>query len=207
MPQSDIPTLDVSRRWLVIQSPCSGWPGDRRGGRQAGFFRVIGHGVAQAESGAAFEMARRFFALPLAQKLAVSIDRSKHNRGYVGLGVEALDPKAGKDRKEAFNIGLELMADDPEVMEGMPFRGVNLWPDNPAFREEALGYFNAVWSLGRFLHRAIARDLSLNEDYFESRLDRPMATLRFASLSAGGWRGKGGCGRAYRLWQSDPAAD
>jgi isopenicillin N synthase-like dioxygenase len=146
--------------------------------RGTGFFRIKGHGLSLSAIEAVFATARGFFALPAAEKERISIARSKHNRGYVGLRVEALDPKAGKDHKEAFNIGLDLAPDDPEVLAGRPFRGVNLWPDDPAFRSAMRDYYSFAWSLGRFLHRAIALDLGLPHEYFESRLDRPLAILR-----------------------------
>ena len=41
-----------------------------------------------------------------------------------------------------------------------------------------LTYFDAVWSVGRRLHRGVAIDLGLVPDFFEDKLDQPMATLR-----------------------------
>jgi isopenicillin N synthase-like dioxygenase len=65
------------------------------------------------------------------------------------------------------------------VVAGLPFRGVNLWPAGiDGFRPTLLAYFDAVWMLGRNLHRAFAVDLGLAPDFFETKLDRPMATLR-----------------------------
>ncbi len=100
------------------------------------------------------------------------------------MAAEALDPARGPDRKEAFNIGLDLAPDDPEVLAGKPFRGVNLWPENPAFRDVLLRYYEAVWAVGLDLHRAIAVDLGLPEDFFADKLDRPMATLRLLHYPA-----------------------
>jgi isopenicillin N synthase-like dioxygenase len=63
-------------------------------------------------------------------------------------------------------------------VRGEPFRGVNLWPDVPGWRDTLLAYFDAVWRVGRRLHEGIARDLRLVPGYFEDKLDAPMATLR-----------------------------
>ena len=78
--------------------------------RGIGFFYVVNHGVAPDLMRAAFAEARAFFAEPVAAKAALAIERVGGNRGYSGLEHEALDPKAGADLKEAFNIGLELAA-------------------------------------------------------------------------------------------------
>ena len=91
---------------------------------------------------------------------------------------ESLDPTKPADLKEAFNIGLDLDPADPRVIAGEPFRGVNLWPDLSGWREAMLAYFDAAWAVGRRIHRYIALDLGLDEDFFEDKLDQPMATLR-----------------------------
>lgn len=127
----------------------------------------------------AFAQAGAFFALEQAEKDALDISLSPHNRGYARIGSESLDEKSGvMDTKEAFNIGLDLPADDPRVIAGEPFRGVNLWPDLPEFRETMLAYYDAVWALGVDLHRAISVGFGLDETYFTPHFDAPMATLR-----------------------------
>ena len=143
-----------------------------------GFFYVVGHGIPSAQRAATFAAAAEFFALPPAHKDAVAITRSPHNRGYVGFGTETLDPAKPADLKEAFNVGLDLPADDGEVAAGQPFRGVNLWPELPGFKDAMLGWYDACWQVGRRIHRALAVDLGLDPAYFEDKLDRPMATLR-----------------------------
>jgi isopenicillin N synthase-like dioxygenase len=146
--------------------------------RGIGFFCVTGHGISETLIRDAFQKSAQLFALGASQKDAMSMLRSRHNRGYAGFAVEALDPSKPPDLKEAFNIGLDLEASDPEVLANKPFRGVNLWPELPGFRDTMLAYFNSAWKLGRTLHRAFAIDLQLPPAFFEDKLDRPMATLR-----------------------------
>ena len=145
--------------------------------REVGFFYVRNHGVSDALLSGIFACSKGFFAEPRAVKDEFGIKRSRHNRGYVGIATESLN-LAQADLKEAFNIGLDLPASDPEVIAGKPFRGVNLWPQTPGFRDTALAYFNAVWRLGVDLHLAIAADLGLAPTFFADKFDRPMATLR-----------------------------
>jgi isopenicillin N synthase-like dioxygenase len=153
--------------------------------RGPGFFLVTGHGIPPGVTGGLFAAARGFFAQDQAAKEALSIRLSPHNRGYVALDEEQLDPSRPADRKEAFNVGLDLPPDHPEVLAGAPFRGVNLWPDAPpGFRDAVMAHFDAAWALGRLLHRGFALDLGLEETFFEDKLDRPLATLRILRYPA-----------------------
>ncbi len=175
-----VPVIDIAG----LRSPD---PADRRAVaarlgaacRGAGFFLVTGHGISETVTAGLFDAARALFALPDADKQALSIRRSPHNRGYVGLSEEQLDPTRPADRKEAFNVGLEMAPDHPEILAGIPFRGLNLWPaGRPDLRAAILAHFDAAWSLGRLLHRGFALDLGIEEAFFEDKLDRPLATLR-----------------------------
>lgn len=150
--------------------------------RRIGFFYVVNHGVAAIP--AAFEQSAKFFALPLAQKRALAIEIVGGNRGYSGLMREALDPARGADMKEAFNIGLDLKPDDPELLAGAPFRSLNAWPDLPDFRAVLLRYFDDCARLALRLHRAFALDLGLPGAFFQDKFDRPMATLRLLHYPA-----------------------
>lgn len=167
-----LPIVDVSAKPVALADAIG------RAARGVGFFYVKGHDIDPALIASVFAGSERFFALPAVEKERHSIKRSPHNRGYVSMKGESLDPTKPADLKEAFNIGLDLAADDPRVMRSDPFRGLNLWPDIPGWREMMLAYFDAVWSLGRRLHRGVAVDLDLDPDFFEGKLDQPMATLR-----------------------------
>jgi isopenicillin N synthase-like dioxygenase len=152
--------------------------------RDVGFFYVVNHGVEARLIAEAFAQSHRLFALPLADKRKLAIEKIGGNRGYSGLLHEALDPARGADMKEAFNVGFELAPDDPELTAGKPFRALNAWPDLPGFRETGLAYFDACAALGARLHRAFARDLGLKPDFFADKFDRPMATLRLLHYPA-----------------------
>ena len=137
--------------------------------RSIGFFAITGHGVAQADIDSAFAAAHDVFALPPHAKRDLAIGTHGHNRGYVGLGVEALDEKALPDLKEAYNL----------IWTDGATRPANVWPPIPGWRARAQAYFNAVLAVGQRLHRAFALDLGLAETFFDDKLSAPMATLRF----------------------------
>jgi isopenicillin N synthase-like dioxygenase len=176
---STIPVIDVAA--LI-----SGSPGEAqavasalgRACREVGFFYVTGHNVPPALMARVFEASAALFSGPASIRDATAFTGAGGNRGYIRLGGEALDPSKPADVKEAFNIGLELKPDDPELLARAPFRGANLWPDIAGFRDTMLDYFDRVWRLGRDLHRGFALDLGLPIDFFQTKLDKPIAVLR-----------------------------
>ena len=137
--------------------------------RGTGFFVITGHGVTPALMRDADAAAHEVFALPPDAKRELAITKHGYNRGYVGLGVEALDEKTLPDLKEAYNL----------IWSGDTTRPSNVWPPLPGWRERAQLYFDAVLAVGQRLHLAFAVDLGLDENFFEDKLDRSMATLRF----------------------------
>jgi isopenicillin N synthase-like dioxygenase len=173
---NDLPIIDVA----AVQA------GDvvalGRACREIGFFYVTGHGIP---TDGVFRAAHSFFARPVPEKEQLSIKRSPHNRGYVGLGGERLDAQTPPDQKEAFNIGLELTADDPEILARKPFRGMNFWPDLPGWQQTVWTYYEACHRLVLDLHRGFALDLGIEPDFFVPLLDRPMSTLRLLHYPPG----------------------
>nr|WP_321983050.1 2-oxoglutarate and iron-dependent oxygenase domain-containing protein [uncultured Lichenicoccus sp.] len=150
--------------------------------REVGFFYVTGHGMQETTMQAMFAASRAFFAQPIEARRMLALSRVGNNRGYVELEHERLDLDAAPDRKQAFNIGLELPADHPA--QAQPFRGVNAWPELPDFRRLMLSYYDACLALGTLIHRGFALDLDLPETFFDSALDMPMATLRLLHYPA-----------------------
>lgn len=179
MSDSDLPIID-------LEPLISGQPGGLeqvagelgKAARDIGFFYVKNHGVDAGLIDRTFAAAHTLFAQPLDAKMELTKDFFKTNRGYVPMKGENLDPDQPSDLKEAFNIGLDLDADDPRILAGQPFRAVNQWPGIPGWKETVLSYFNAVCDLGRTMHRAIAVDLGAEAGYFADKLDQPLATLR-----------------------------
>ena len=152
--------------------------------REVGFFYMVGHGISDAVRKRVFDAARQFFESSDEIKESVSMKFSPHGRGYVGIGMEQLDYDADADRKEAFNMGLELPPDDPEVLAGAPFRGPNLWPAIPGWRDTMVDYFNTCHQLEYVIHRGVALDLGLDEDFFADKLVRPGAFVRLVRYPA-----------------------
>jgi isopenicillin N synthase-like dioxygenase len=175
---SDIPVIDVAPL-LARDEEGSRRVADAigRACREIGFFYIVHHGISPAMRAGVFADSARFFASRDAME-ATTFTGPGGNRGYIRLGGETLDPGKPADMKEAFNIGLELAPDDPDLLARAPFRSANLWPALPGFRATMLAYFDAMWRLGRDLHRGFALDLGLPPDFFEDKFQKPLATLR-----------------------------
>ena len=177
--EAAIPVIDIAS--LVTGSRAGEIEIARRLGeacRNIGFFYITGHGVSHKTMQDVFDASTAFFASPEKNKEAVAFTGPGGNRGYIRLGEERLAPDKPADMKEAFNIGLELAPQDPDLLAGKPFRAANIWPDIPGFRAVMLDYFEKIWKLGVLLHRAFAIDLELDAEFFVDKFRKPMATLR-----------------------------
>jgi len=184
-PASSIPILDIAA--LLAGTPADEEAVARsigRACRDIGFFYVTGHGIPAALLAEVFRQSAIFFSAPRPIQDPVRYSGPAGNRGHIPLGAETLEPGTAPDHKECYNIGLDLAADDPELLAGKPFRHRNPWPDLPGFRETMLDYFGRVHRLGRDIHRAFAIDLGLDRLFFEDKLDRPMAILRLLHYPA-----------------------
>lgn len=140
----------------------------REAAREVGFFYLIGHGIPDSQIAGVQALARRFFALPLAEKQAVAMVNSPHFRGYTEAGHEITRGRA--DWREQFDIGAEREA-LPAVADAPAWRrlqGPNLWPAGlPGLRTGLLAWQAAATEVGiRVLH-AFALALEQPADAFE----------------------------------------
>ena len=145
-----------------------------RAAGESGFLHVTGHGIAPAVIARLLEAARRFFDLPERTKRATYIGHSTNHRGYVPEGEETLG-EGKRDRKEAFDLALDLPAADHA---GHPLLGPNQWPDLPGFREDVMAYYAAAFAVGQRLLRGFARALGQPGDCFAPLLTTPPSQLR-----------------------------
>lgn len=148
-----------------------------RAAREVGFCYVTGHGIPEATFAGMLDASRRFFALPMSEKMKVYIGRSRNHRGYVPEGEEVF-AAGSKDRKEAFDLSVDLPADDPDVIAGNPLLGPNQWPDLAGFKSSVMAYYSSVFSAGRAVMRGFALALGEPADFFEPYLRKPPSQMR-----------------------------
>ena len=147
---------------------------------EVGFLHITGHGIAPAVIERMQAAAKRFFALPEAAKQASYIGLSGNHRGYVPEGEETLgaqDPaNPGRDRKEAFDLALDLSASS--VPADHPMLGPNQWPGLPGFREDVMAYYAAVFAVGQRLLAGFAQALGEPPESLSRLVNCPPSQLR-----------------------------
>ena len=150
-----------------------------------GFFAIDGHGVASSIVDDLRGAAHAFFSRPLEGKLAARHSVAGTNRGYHAVGGEALsaamDAPAPPDLKEFFHVGPVDVGDDPYYTsaEGRQHFTPNVWPTAPAgFEGAATAYYRAMSELTRELMRLAALALSVDETFFDDKIDRSIGTMR-----------------------------
>ncbi|MDE0495244.1 MAG: hypothetical protein OXH54_14985 [Acidimicrobiaceae bacterium] len=177
---SRVPLVDLSgafepgpRRDAVVEAI-------RQACEDVGFLVITGHGVDPEAVRRVDDAARRFFALPLADKMQSHSD-SGDRRGYKPVHSSALalarEHQTPPDLGEFYVIN---RFDDPEVARRAGLREgrevfflPNLWPDPglvPDFRESFLGYYKVMEDLATALMGLMALALGLDEHWFEDKI-------------------------------------
>jgi isopenicillin N synthase-like dioxygenase len=149
--------------------------------RSVGFVQILGHGVPDAAVAGLAAAMDDFFALPLADKLALKVPA---NRGYSAPKSESLSLSLGlesanrmNDFFEAFNVGTEARSFAGLDLDEADY-GLNVWPDVPGFRERVEAYVAEAGRVARTLLRVFAAALGLPADYFEALTDHSIDVLR-----------------------------
>ncbi len=180
-----IPVIDVGQAFRGAPGGLDGVAAEvRRASEQVGFFYIAGHGVPQAIIDAAFVASREFHAMPAAEKQALPIN--ENNIGY--LPVNESMQRASNVHKatrpnynESFFISHDRGPGHPDVVAGLPLRGMNQWPDgHDAMRTAMVRYFTTMERVGEQLLPVLARALELPFDWFAPFFrDEAHINLRF----------------------------
>ena len=110
MNRCPIPTLDLAPFRTDARSPAALRLTEelRAVCHEHGFFYVTGHGVDEELTDRMHSLARRFFALPDADRLEIANVHSPQFRGFTPVGHEYTQNRP--DRREQLDIGRELAA-------------------------------------------------------------------------------------------------
>ncbi|WP_428119037.1 2-oxoglutarate and iron-dependent oxygenase domain-containing protein [Candidatus Poriferisodalis sp.] len=168
-----LPVLDISRDTDPVAAASLGAELDDAC-RGIGFFAVTGHDVVGSLLDEMLAASRRFFALPLADKRRIAIERPRHHRGYAGIEGELLQPGLKADLKETLDFGVER---SPTTRNCHRSRDRTSGPTSPVSaslssdirlpcctpRSASCGWLTPRW---------------LSGDFFDERLRRPLVGTR-----------------------------
>ena len=150
---------------------------------EIGFLIVRGHGVPRDLVEEMYDVSKRFFDLPVEEKMkARGRDRS---RGYGPVGDEALSYGLGKaapaDVKESLYEGPMDVPETPYYRgpQGAPHFVPNLWPERPPELAAVWrAYYRQMERLASDIMRVFAAALALPEQFFADKIDRHVSRVR-----------------------------
>ncbi|MEI9849764.1 MAG: 2-oxoglutarate and iron-dependent oxygenase domain-containing protein [Sphingomonas sp.] len=137
-----------------------------------GFFYLTGHGVDPKLIGDVLAMAKRFFALPLGEKLKIEMVKTPHFRGYNRAGQERT--RGDRDWREQLDINTESPPFEigPDTPAWRRLQGPNQWPEAlPGLKPLLLAYQGEVTRVGIHVLKAIAAALWQPENVFAEIFD------------------------------------
>lgn len=136
---------------------------------RVGFFQLSGYGAAPGQAEELLAIIRRFFALPLGERMKLDNRLSPHFRGYTRMGTEVTQGRADAREQIDYSPEREPVTDYPPDQPYWLLQGHNLWPDEslPELEPAAMAWAELMSHVGTELLQAIAVSLQLPEDYFD----------------------------------------
>lgn len=176
MHNAGIPSLDLAHF-------ISGSPGQKtqfvqelgKAYEDVGFVAIKNHGLDDRLRDDLYAAVQRFFALPEETKRRYEQEELAGQRGYISFGREKAKDAVVADLKEFWHFGQDVEGEDPIRNE---------YPDNilceevPEFNTLGMETYRKLENAGRYMLRAIALYLGLDEYYFDSRIHNGNSILR-----------------------------
>ncbi|MBO6781903.1 MAG: isopenicillin N synthase family oxygenase [Alphaproteobacteria bacterium] len=161
---------------------------------RVGFMMWVNHDLDWDVIDNAFAGSKQFHDLPLDEKMKLEVN--EHQLGFVPPGVSlnkghSVDSTKGLKANAMQNLTYhgERAPDDPKVLSGERFRGMNQWPDDtvaPGFRESQLAYHSMMSDLGYRMLPVVARALEMPAEYFDDYFKDPSIVVRMVKYPAVG---------------------
>lgn len=140
-----------------------------------GFVSVINHGISDETIETLYEQVKTFFSLPKETKKQCEIEGLAGQRGYTSFGKEHAKGSDAPDLKEFYQWGQTVRGEE---------LAKDHYPDNvmvkdlPAFNEVIQKAYRSFEESGKYLLRAIAIYLDLDEHYFDDKIHNGNSILR-----------------------------
>ncbi|MFF7631548.1 isopenicillin N synthase family dioxygenase [Kitasatospora sp. NPDC008050] len=192
-PAAGLPVIDLSA--------ASGTPEQRaalhadllHAATEVGFFHLVGHGVTERETAELTDAMHAFFALPEAERLAISNLNSPHFRGYTRIGDERTGGRS--DWRDQLDIGNELTEHRPGP--GEPdywwLEGPNQWPDAlPELRTASLAWIERLSGVARLLLHELLTAIGAKAEFYDPAFaNRPHLRLKLVRYPGSAPNGTG----------------
>jgi isopenicillin N synthase-like dioxygenase len=140
-----------------------------------GFVSVKNHGVATELIDKYYELVKTFFELPTDVKKSYEVPELAGQRGYTSFGKETAKGYDAPDLKEFWQLG-QTVEDNDKVKETYPEN--LLVAEVASFTEKGVELYKAFEHSGKYLLRAIAIHLGLDECYFDAHIHNGNSILR-----------------------------
>ncbi|WP_299886788.1 2-oxoglutarate and iron-dependent oxygenase domain-containing protein [uncultured Lacinutrix sp.] len=143
--------------------------------QEIGFVALKGHFLSEKLVERLYGEIKNFFSLPLETKQNYEIPGIGGQRGYVSFGKESAKGKKEGDLKEFWHFG-QYVDDDPERAKEYPENvDVN---ELPAFNEVGKETYQMLEKTAKYVLRALALHLDLEETYFDNYIHNGNSILR-----------------------------
>lgn len=149
--------------------------------RETGFAVITDHPISQTVIEDNIKATKAFFALPQTIKKSYYSEQLGGQRGYTPFGTENAKGRKAADLKEFWHTGRKIANDSPYASIMLPTPDVS---HVAGFDAATRGLYNAFDDFGRNILKAIALDLSLETDYFETRVNNGNSILRLLHYPA-----------------------
>jgi isopenicillin N synthase-like dioxygenase len=142
---------------------------------EIGFVAVKGHLLSEETSENLYQQVETFFNLTLAKKVSFENPEIAGQRGYIGFGKEHAKGRSVGDLKEFWHFGQEVKDNDPIKSEYPE----NIFvPELPHFNHYGIKAYKELEATGKYMLRAIALYLGLDEFYFDAKIKNGNSILR-----------------------------
>jgi isopenicillin N synthase-like dioxygenase len=140
-----------------------------------GFVALKGHFLDEKLVDKLYSEIKNFFDLPVDTKQSYEIPGIGGQRGYVSFGKESAKGKKEGDLKEFWHFG-QYVDDDPERAKEYP-ENVDV-KELPAFNAVGKETYQMLEKTAKFVLRALALHLDLEETYFDNYIHNGNSILR-----------------------------
>ena len=151
-----------------------------------GFFQIVNHDIPLSLQKEIFKMSKKFFDLPLEEKMKVDKSLNSYNRGYEVMNGQMWENNSKPDLKEGYYVSRDLPLDHPQVKAEKFAHGPNVWPESlgEPFRRTCMDYLNRIMKLAEEVMGAIAMSLGYDKNYFDEFCKDPMCFYKLLHYPA-----------------------